>query len=179
VLKEHYLSQLRKAFRADQTEGFKVLLRYPAGRRLIDDNWLLLLLAEGGESELLHLYLGLEAIQRQARLNDLLCSAAGEGNLQSLKTWLGYGAELHADADRAIQKAAKNGHIDVIEFILSKGFERSALNQALESAISPMARDISISDRLEKVMRLLLQAGGDATGQSAGAEANWLRLPRR
>jgi ankyrin repeat protein len=52
------------------------------------------------------------------QLNDNLIQAAQYGNLESLKYLVENGADIHAKTNYAIRFSAKNGHLEIVKYLV-------------------------------------------------------------
>jgi ankyrin repeat protein len=54
-------------------------------------------------------------------MNEKLLKAIGEGNLEEVEELFRQGADVHLDYEYALKLAERNGHLNIIEYLVSKG----------------------------------------------------------
>jgi hypothetical protein len=83
-------------------------------------------------------------------VNDALCEAAYQGNLELVKYLVSKGA---TDYDRAVMRARKIGHLDVIRFLVTKGAKSHDANTVFD--YHPMCNSLDKWDSSRAIDRTM------------------------
>ena len=65
------------------------------------------------------------------KLNKAFLKAASNGELEEIKYLISKGADIHFMNDEALVWAAENGHLDIVKYLVEQGLNIHAKNEAL------------------------------------------------